>query len=363
MGSGGRAAPARRGRVPGPPRCLHIWIPDLPRVAAELLGEGLDPDAIYAAAISGAYGGVERMGDYLSRLGVGVGATAASSDVTNFQFVQEGLRYRDPRLRLNATASIFGISMSQARALDELRSEELTGIGRLLSADQIRFMSATGIQSTARIATGDRETLENIADELQSRRGAGELTNDERRRLASARDGDNEEEFRKVLAELSAGRQQEETEGSRTGGCERASGGSPTGRADLRERQARSRTDRARDSRRGAACACREARRGADADHRIAQRANSRAWWHPAGLVAEHRSDGAPAPARAAHPRMSATRKIGGAAGVQPLSAASRKRALDVLRRKAEVGDVAACEALVRPSLERQLAKAHRCPC
>lgn len=60
---------------------------------------------------------------------------------------------------------------------------------------------------------------------------------------------------------------------------------------------------------------------------------------------------------------MSATRKIGGAAGVQPLSAASRKRALDVLRRKAEVGDVAACEALVRPSLERQLAKAHRCPC
>lgn len=171
------------------------------------------------------FGDGTAIGDDLRRQGRGGSiARAAGSDATNFQMVQEGLRsrYTDPLLRMNATSNMFGINMRQASALDRLRPEELGGISRLLSEEQIRGLSATGIQTTARIATGNRGELDRIADEFGSRSGRGALTPAERRQLSDARtradagDPGAEEAYRRLLAEISAGRQQEETEGGRT---------------------------------------------------------------------------------------------------------------------------------------------------
>lgn len=51
-----------------------------------------------------------------------------------------------------------------------------------------------------------------------------------------------------------------------------------------------------------------------------------------------------------------------GSHGVSPLSAATRKRLLGDLLRRAEAGDVPAAEALIRLGIERAAASATRCP-
>ncbi|RVT91413.1 hypothetical protein EOD42_22420 [Rhodovarius crocodyli] len=170
------------------------------------------------------FGAGTALGDSLRASGVSIPGRAAGSDTTVFQMVTEGLRsrYSNPVLRLNATANMFGLNMRQADALSRLQPAELNSIEGLLGADGIRTLSATGIQSLARIGRGGMPELNSIADEFAGRTGRDALTPAESRRLSEARtaalSGDSEavQQLRRVLAEIAAGRQQEETEGGRT---------------------------------------------------------------------------------------------------------------------------------------------------
>ena len=170
------------------------------------------------------FGAGTALGDSLRASGVNIPGGAAGSDTTVFQMVTEGLRsrYSNPVLRLSATANMFGLNMRQADALTRLRPAELNSVEGLIGADGIRTLSATGIQSIARIGRGGMPELNAIADEFVGRTGRDALTPAESRRLADARtaaqSGDSEavQQLRRVLAEIAAGRQQEETEGGRT---------------------------------------------------------------------------------------------------------------------------------------------------
>lgn len=190
---------------------------------------GLGPLQVHALQEGGAFGSGQSvfgpgstMGAWAEANGglaaIGVPEAVAADPTTNFTRLQTALRsrYPDHQQRLSAMGHILGLSPGRTAAMDRLQPAELTGIAGLLTPEQQRGLSATGIQATARIATGSRQELEGIASEFSARTGRDRLTDDERRRLEEARNGGDPEVFRRILAEISAGRHQESTQGSDT---------------------------------------------------------------------------------------------------------------------------------------------------
>lgn len=151
----------------------------------------------------------------------GAGLDPNNTDETPIlQMVMEGLRqqYTGPNRRLlaNATSNLLGVNQRQAMALLDLKPEQLGGLRELVSEDQLRNLTGTGIAQLGRIgAARGREGLTAIAAELMARTGRDALDPAERDRLIAAQRG-TDDELRRILAELTASRQAEETEGDRT---------------------------------------------------------------------------------------------------------------------------------------------------
>ncbi|CAB4137172.1 hypothetical protein UFOVP326_9 [uncultured Caudovirales phage] len=171
----------------------------------------------------GAFGAGSPYAAFAGRFGLRTPG-AAGSGVTNIEAVMAHLRRNyggDPLLMADAMSNLFGLNISQSMAL---ASVEPHGLGRLqgLLAENgvsVSSLSGTGISALAQIASGDRGTLLEQAGSLRRRTGRGALGVEEARELDraedAARSGDLER-LRNVLIRLSAQREQEETEGSRT---------------------------------------------------------------------------------------------------------------------------------------------------
>ena len=158
--------------------------------------------------------------DFYSRNGLAIPEMAAVDDRTAFELVTNHLRRTytggNRRLLAQATGNLFGLNQRQAMALLNLQPEELRGLGALVPDEALADLSPTGIQTLARIATGDRATVERIADEYAARTGPQALTAEERERLRRAQQGGDLAELRAVVAEIARSREAQETEGDRT---------------------------------------------------------------------------------------------------------------------------------------------------
>lgn len=125
-----------------------------------------------------------------------------------------------PDLMANAAANLLGLNHSQAMAFltqAKLGSGRLGGIHDRLTRLGVNLgeVNASGVAALGQIEVGDRSVLEAQAHSLFGRSGSGALSSDERDRLRTALAGGDDEKLRDVLAELTATRSQEATEGTR----------------------------------------------------------------------------------------------------------------------------------------------------
>lgn len=189
---------------------------------------GLDPMQTEVLQEGGAFAtgrgtfGSGLVADYYRRNGIAVPDSAANDDTTLLEMVTDGLRSQytggNRRVLAGAAANLLGVNQRQAMALLSLDRQQITGMRGLLSEDQLRGLSATGIQTMGRIANpgASHEELSGIATEFMRRDGNDALSAEERDRLRTAMGSGNTEDLRKVLADLAASRQAEETEGDKT---------------------------------------------------------------------------------------------------------------------------------------------------
>jgi hypothetical protein len=161
--------------------------------------------------------------DWAKMRGVAAHGIAGNSSDTLFSHVMGGLgnNYSNPWLRLNAMSRMFGVNHSQAMALDVLHQQDpkmLGGMEKHLAGLDVDLssLSSTGIMSTASIFTGDRKTLDSAARSLLNRTDKGKLNEQEREGLIKAQTGNDEGAFRNVLMKLTATREMQQTEGSKT---------------------------------------------------------------------------------------------------------------------------------------------------
>lgn len=148
---------------------------------------------------------------------------AAGSGTTNIEAVMAHLRRNyggDPLLMADAMSNLFGLNISQSMALASIEPHGLGRLQGLLAENgvSVSSLSGTGISALAQIASGDRGTLMDQAGSLRRRTGRGALGLEESRELEEAERSGDLEKLRAVLIRLSAQREQEETEGSRTRG-------------------------------------------------------------------------------------------------------------------------------------------------
>ena len=191
----------------------------------------LNPVAARAQAASGLFGtrgATFGTGTELNRYLRGYGidplsdgtVTARNRDVTNFQAIRANLerQYKDPYMRLDGAQNLFGLSSpEQAAAMLNLDPNQYSGLGKSLSRAGVRLndVNAGGIATLSGIgAAGSHADLDTIYGDISKRTGNGSLTNDERKTLDAAQKG-NTEDFRDALIKIMAGKDQQETEGSK----------------------------------------------------------------------------------------------------------------------------------------------------
>lgn len=150
---------------------------------------------------------------------------AATSDATNLEMLMKRLEkvYQGrPELMANALSNLFSISHSEAMAVSQISPEGIGGVRSRMSrlgknADQL---SMSNISTLAQIDSGDTGALGGIIRSLRDRTGKSALTEGERnnlnRAIEDANASGNDGPLRDILTELSIGREQEETEGSKT---------------------------------------------------------------------------------------------------------------------------------------------------
>lgn len=172
---------------------------------------------------AGTFGSGSLYSRFASKLGGGVPGAAAGSSATNLEMIVGGLQRSYGGMGQDylaaATANLLGLNESQAMALLTAGTGGgLGGIEKRLKAGGIPLsrLNATGIGALAAINTGGADVLQAQAESLRGRTGRDALTGDERRRLDAAMAGGNVETQRQVLTELTATREQEETEGKAT---------------------------------------------------------------------------------------------------------------------------------------------------
>ncbi|ATI15626.1 hypothetical protein [Bordetella phage vB_BbrM_PHB04] len=189
---------------------------------------GLDPIQTQILQEQGAFGtGAATFGSgslyarYAERFGMASPGTAAGSSSTNLQMLMQQFHkvYAGrPELMANAMSNFFGINTNQAMALALQTPDNLGGIAERLQRGgfDLSKLSATGIESLARINSGGRDVLEAQAQSLRSRTGADALNAEEEKRLRIALASGNDDDLRDVLTQLTASREQEKTDGSET---------------------------------------------------------------------------------------------------------------------------------------------------
>ena len=158
---------------------------------------------------------------YQSMFGGSSPGTASGSAATNLQMLMDKFKevYAGrPELMASAMSNYFGINTSQAMALATTAPADLGGVmGRLgRQGVDLSKVNAKGISTLARINSGDRSTLDEVAGGLFNRIGSDALSDKDARRLRDAMASGNEEQMRDVLSEHVATRDQEKTEGSET---------------------------------------------------------------------------------------------------------------------------------------------------
>ena len=191
----------------------------------------LNPVAARAQAASGLFGtrsatfgaGTE-LNKYLRGYGIDPlldgTVTAANRDVTNFQAIRANLerQYKDPYLRLDGAQNLFGLSSpEQAAAMLNLDPNQYSGLSKVLSRSGVKLndINPGGIATLSSIgAAGSHADLDTVYADIAKRTGNGSLTIGERKTLDAAQKGGTEE-FRDALIKVMAGKDQQETEGSK----------------------------------------------------------------------------------------------------------------------------------------------------
>ena len=149
----------------------------------------------------------------------GMGANGMS----NIQMVMAGLKQQygglPPEFMFNAGANLLGINESQFEAFSKYGAGgALNGIeGRLKRAGvRLGSLNPTAFAALARINSGGMSDLQAQAESLYGRKGVDALSQSERDKLKAAMSGGDVETMRDVLTELTATREQEQTEGKET---------------------------------------------------------------------------------------------------------------------------------------------------
>ena len=146
--------------------------------------------------------------------------TTGNRDVTNFQSIRANLerQYKNPYMRLDGAQNLFGLSSpEQAAAMLNLDPNQTSGLGKSLSRAGVKLndVNAGGIATLSGIgAAGSHADLDAIYGDIAKRTGDGSLTADERKTLDAAQKGGTED-FRDALIRIMAGKDQQETEGSK----------------------------------------------------------------------------------------------------------------------------------------------------
>lgn len=191
------------------------------------LGRGLDPIQARVLQEGGAFGsGRSAFGPgsiydtYAHKFGMEI-PSAVGSTTSNFSGIKAKLMqlYQGkPALMADAFSRLTGLNISQAMAALSIEPAQMGGLESALgrAGVDLHSLSATGISSLAQISVGDRGTLLSQASSLQARTGKDALSADERQQLAASIRSGNTDDLRNTLIKISASRDQEETEGSKT---------------------------------------------------------------------------------------------------------------------------------------------------
>lgn len=172
---------------------------------------------------AGTFGSGSLYSQFAGKFGGRSPSGAAGSSATNLEMIVGGLQRSYGGMGADylaaATANLLGLNESQAMALLTAGTGGgLGGIEKRLKAGGIPLsrLNATGIGALAAINTGGTDVLQAQAESLRGRTGKDALSINDRQRLDAAMNGGNIETQRQVLTELTATREQEETEGKAT---------------------------------------------------------------------------------------------------------------------------------------------------
>lgn len=197
-------------------------------LAAMLRGNpGMDPITAKSLSEGGLFGTTNSVFGPESMLGGWYGQrgipTPELSDVTNFERIVPMLKqqYGDSPYLLEAAKNYFKVaSNEQAAALLDMTPTDLSSSRRLVEGAGLDFskLSATGFQGIAAIANA--RTGGEVMDRYSEVMNRGDVTDDERRRLAeamgaTARSG-NIEALKTALVAVVGTKEQEQTEGQQT---------------------------------------------------------------------------------------------------------------------------------------------------
>jgi hypothetical protein len=189
--------------------------------------QGLDPIQARLQEEQGVFGtGEQAFGDnsiyrrFAAKYGLGRPGAADSHD-TNLQLIRKGLEGQfsgRPELMADAFANLTGLNISQSMAMLTMQPEQMGGLQKALQSAHVDIskLSPTAFSALANIETGNRSRLMRQVGSLRARTGRQALTGAEGVELDAAVSGGDTEKLRDVLLRLSASRDQEQTEGSKT---------------------------------------------------------------------------------------------------------------------------------------------------
>jgi len=160
--------------------------------------------------------------DFSSKFG-GSAGRGASGTSTNLDSILGGLKRSYGGMGSDylaaATANLLGLNESQAMAMLTYGGGGALGsIQKRLSSGKISLsqLTGSGIAALTQIQGGGSDVLSAQAASLRGRTGADALSAEDRRRLDATMSGGSVEDQRQVLTELTATREQEQTEGKQT---------------------------------------------------------------------------------------------------------------------------------------------------
>lgn len=107
----------------------------------------------------------------------------------------------------DATANHLGVGINQAMALLTLKPNQMGQLGKYANLTEL---NAAGIGNLSKVVTGSDADRRGVADSLMRRK---DVTEDEKGRIKSAMEGGDVETQKRVLAEIVAQRDQEQTTG------------------------------------------------------------------------------------------------------------------------------------------------------